>query len=87
MEQYTYEENESRYICNEFPNGFNEEVTLNFSSPYGCSKGAADQYMLDYYKIFGIKTVFRHSSILVVVNSQHLIRDGLVGLFSGYFAG
>lgn len=64
MEQYTYEENESRYICNEFPNGFNEEVSLNFSSPYGCSKGAADQYMLDYHKMFGIKTVvFRHSSI------------------------
>lgn len=64
MEQYAYDENESRYICNEFPKGFNEEVTLNFSSPYGCSKGAADQYMLDYYKMFGIKTVvFRHSSI------------------------
>src|SRR6185369_7075898 len=35
-----------------------------FHSPYGCSKGAADQYMLDYARIFGLKTVvFRHSSM------------------------
>jgi CDP-paratose 2-epimerase len=35
--------------------------------PYGCSKGAADQYMLDYAGIFGLKTVFfRHSSMFGV---------------------
>ncbi len=33
-------------------------------TPYGCSKGAADQYMLDYARGFGLKTVvFRHSTI------------------------
>jgi CDP-paratose 2-epimerase len=59
-----YEEHETRYIAPDFPNGFNEETPLNFSSPYGCSKGAADQYMLDYARIFGLKTVvFRHSSM------------------------
>lgn len=64
LEQYTYEENETRYICKEFPEGFDESVPLDFRSPYGCSKGAADQYMLDFYRIFGIKTtVFRHSSM------------------------
>lgn len=64
LEQYTYEENKTRYICKEFPNGFDESVPLDFRSPYGCSKGAADQYMLDYYRIFGVKTtVFRHSSM------------------------
>ena len=64
LEQYTYEETEKRYICKEFPNGFDESVPLDFRSPYGCSKGAADQYMLDFYRIFGIKaTVFRHSSM------------------------
>ncbi|MGE5735743.1 MAG: NAD-dependent epimerase/dehydratase family protein, partial [Acidobacteriota bacterium] len=32
--------------------------------PYGCSKGATDQYMLDYARMFGLRTVvFRHSSI------------------------
>ena len=64
LEQYTYKETEKRYICEEFPNGFDESVPLDFRSPYGCSKGAADQYMLDYNRIFGVKaTVFRHSSM------------------------
>ena len=64
LEQYTYDETPKRYICREYPNGFGEDVPLDFRSPYGCSKGAADQYMLDYYRIFGIKTVvFRHSSM------------------------
>lgn len=64
LEQYTYSENETRYLCKEQPNGFNEQTQLDFHSPYGCSKGAADQYMLDYARIFGLKTVvFRHSSM------------------------
>lgn len=64
LEQYTYEETDTCYKCIEFPNGFDEKVQLDFHSPYGCSKGAADQYMLDYARIFGLKTVvFRHSSM------------------------
>ena len=64
LEQYDYEEGEKRYSCRQFPNGFDESVPLDFRSPYGCSKGCADQYMLDYYRIFGIRTtVFRHSSM------------------------
>ena len=64
LEQYDYEEGEKRYTCKQFPNGFDESVPLDFRSPYGCSKGAADQYMLDFYRIYGIKTtVFRHSSM------------------------
>lgn len=64
LEQYSYEETETRYQCIEHPNGFNEQTQLSFHSPYGCSKGAADQYMLDYARIFGLKTVvFRHSSM------------------------
>lgn len=64
LEQYSYRETESRYECVDKPNGFDETTQLNFHSPYGCSKGAADQYMLDYARIFGLKTVvFRHSSM------------------------
>lgn len=64
LEQYTYCETETRYECIEHPNGFDETTPLEFHSPYGCSKGAADQYMLDYARIFGLKTVvFRHSSM------------------------
>lgn len=64
LEQYRYRETETRYECIDKPNGFDEGTPLDFHSPYGCSKGAADQYMLDYARIFGIKTlVFRHSSM------------------------
>lgn len=62
--RYHYGETPTRYFCIEYPNGFTEGVPLEFSTPYGCSKGSADQYVLDYYKTFGIKTVsFRHSSM------------------------
>ena len=44
--------------------GVDETVSIEFHTPYGCSKGAADQYMLDYARGFGLKTVvFRHSTI------------------------
>ena len=64
LEQYTYVETETRYQCVEMPNGINEQAQLSFHSPSGCSKGSADQYMLDYGRIFDLKTiVFRHSSM------------------------
>jgi CDP-paratose 2-epimerase len=64
MEWVNYEETDTRYVCDEFPLGFPETIPLEFHSPYGCSKGSADQYMLDFCRIFGIKTVvFRHSSM------------------------
>ncbi|EHW9612851.1 CDP-paratose 2-epimerase, partial [Salmonella enterica subsp. enterica serovar Paratyphi A] len=64
LEQYKYNETETRYTCVDKPNGYDESTQLDFHSPYGCSKGAADQYMLDYARIFGLNTVvFRHSSM------------------------
>ena len=64
LEQYTYKEERTRYRCEEYPEGFDENIQLCFQSPYGCSKGAADQYMQDYARIYGLKTVvFRHSSM------------------------
>jgi CDP-paratose 2-epimerase len=44
--------------------GLGETRPLDFCTPYGCSKGAADQYVLDYAKSFGLPTVvFRMSCI------------------------
>ena len=64
LEQFTYKEMDTRYSCVEKPNGFDESVSLDFHSPYGTSKGSADQYMLDFARIYGLKTVvFRHSSM------------------------
>jgi CDP-paratose 2-epimerase len=45
-------------------NGFSEQRCLDFHSPYGCSKGAADQYVLDYARTFKLPAVvFRMSCI------------------------
>lgn len=64
LEQFAYRETETRYECIDKLNGFDETTQLDFHSPYGCSKGAADQYMLDYARMFGLNTVvFRHSSM------------------------
>ena len=44
--------------------GIDEEQSLDFYSPYGCSKGAADQYVLDHAQTFGLPAVvFRMSCI------------------------
>jgi CDP-paratose 2-epimerase len=64
MEEVRIVEQATRYAYADFPNGIPETQTLDFHSPYGCSKGAADQYVRDYARIYGLKTVvFRQSSI------------------------
>lgn len=64
LKNLNYLEKEFRYEIEGFENGLNETIPLDFSTPYGCSKGAADQYVRDWSRSFGLKTtVFRHSSI------------------------
>lgn len=77
----TFVEKETRFECLEYPNGFDERLPLDFHSPYGCSKGSADQYLLDFNRIYGIKTVvFRHSSMYG--GHQHsTIDQGWIGWF------
>lgn len=59
-----YGEGPTRFSLPAYPNGLDESTPLDFASPYGCSKGCADQYVHDWYRNYGIKTVvFRHSSI------------------------
>jgi CDP-paratose 2-epimerase len=53
-----------RYSAVNYLTGIDESVPLDFQTPYGCSKGAADQYMLDYARAFNLNTVvFRHSTV------------------------
>ena len=67
LDSLRYEEQPTRYSAVDFPRGFDESLPLDFCSPYGCSKGAVDQYMLDYARMFGLNTiVFRHSSVFGV---------------------
>jgi len=58
------EETKTRYRYADLPEGVSEATPLDFYSPYGCSKGAADQYVHDYGRIYGLRTVvFRNSCI------------------------
>jgi CDP-paratose 2-epimerase len=62
--QLKYEEGDKRYDLADYRSGLPESTPLSFASPYGCSKGSADQYMLDFNHVYGLKTVvFRHSSM------------------------
>ncbi len=52
------------YVNKTCPRGVDEREGLEFISPYGCSKGTIDQYMQDYTRSFGMRTVvFRQSCI------------------------
>jgi CDP-paratose 2-epimerase len=64
MEHIGLVETETRYAYRDYPYGISEEFPLDFHSPYGCSKGAGDQYVRDYARIYGLRTVvFRQSAI------------------------
>jgi CDP-paratose 2-epimerase len=55
---------EFRYELPALPDGVPETRPVDFHSPYGCSKGAADLYAVDYARIYGIPTVvFRQSCV------------------------
>ncbi len=57
-------EEESRYRFSDLDRGISEDTPMDFYSPYGCSKGAADQYVRDYHRMYGLRTiVFRNSCI------------------------
>jgi CDP-paratose 2-epimerase len=57
-------ERKTRYAYQEPIVAIGETQPLDFYSPYGCSKGAGDQYVHDYARIYGLRTVvFRQSCI------------------------
>jgi CDP-paratose 2-epimerase len=64
MEKVGVELTDDGYRYLSLPMGVSEEWPLDFHSPYGCSKGAADQYVRDYARIYRLPTVvFRQSCV------------------------
>lgn len=64
MLEHPLVEEETRYRYADLPHGLPETQQLDFHSPYGCSKGAAEQYVRDYARIYDIPSVvFRQSCI------------------------
>ena len=63
LSDISFQENKVRYYSKKIK-GINEQKNLSFSTPYGCSKGAADQYTIDYAKVFGLKTITLRQSCI-----------------------
>lgn len=64
MEDIKIVEEETRYGYADFPHGIPETQPLDFHSPYGCSKGAGDQYVRDYARIYGLRSVVVRQSCI-----------------------
>lgn len=64
MEHLEIEQQDGRWQYAGMKSGVGESAPLDFHSPYGCSKGAAERYVADYQRIYGLRTVnFRQSCI------------------------
>jgi CDP-paratose 2-epimerase len=64
LRDIAHAESELRYTLPGLPDGVSEKQPVDFHSPYGCSKGAADHYVIDFARCFGLRTVtFRQSCI------------------------
>jgi CDP-paratose 2-epimerase len=64
MEDLAIVEEATRYRYRDLTAGIAESRPLDFHSPYGCSKGAGDQYVRDYHRIYGLPTVVLRQSAI-----------------------
>jgi CDP-paratose 2-epimerase len=71
-----------RYDFVELPQGVSEDEPLDFHSPYGCSKGAADQYVRDYSRIYGLRTFVIRQSCIYGTRQFGVEDQGWVAWFS-----
>lgn len=64
MEEVALAEDPTRWRYANLEHGCPETQPLDFHSPYGCSKGAGDQYVRDYERIYGLRTVVLRQSCI-----------------------
>ena len=76
------DECEGRYDYRDLTGGISEDRILDFHSPYGCSKGAADQYVRDYARIYGLRTVVLRQSCIYGPRQFGIEDQGWVAWFA-----
>jgi CDP-paratose 2-epimerase len=81
MEQVPIVEEERRYRYADLTEGVSEEQALDFHSPYGCSKGAGDQYVRDYARIYGMRTLVMRQSCIYGERQMGVEDQGWVAHF------
>ena len=64
MEEVQVVEDATRWRYADLPLGCPETQPLDFHSPYGCSKGTGDQYVRDYARIYGLRSVVCRQSCI-----------------------
>lgn len=74
-------EDETRYSLPDAEAGIDERQPLDFHSPYGCSKGAADQYVRDYHRVYGLRTVVLRQSCIYGPRQMGVEDQGWVAWF------
>jgi CDP-paratose 2-epimerase len=75
-------ERNGRYEYRDLTAGAGEDQPLDFHSPYGCSKGAADQYTIDYSRIYGLQTVAMRQSCIYGTRQFGIEDQGWVAWFT-----
>lgn len=81
MEEVQIVEGDTRYAYADFPEGVPETTPLDFHSPYGCSKGAGDQYVRDYHRIYGVRSVVMRQSCIYGYRQFGIEDQGWVAWF------
>jgi CDP-paratose 2-epimerase len=81
MEQVRVVEESTRYSYADLPFGVPETQSLDFHSPYGCSKGAGDQYVHDYARIYNLRTVVARQSCIYGYRQFGIEDQGWVAWF------
>jgi CDP-paratose 2-epimerase len=81
MEGVGVTEEQERYRYTDLPLGVSEDQPLDFHSPYGCSKGAGDQYVRDYARIYGLRTVVMRQSCIYGERQMGVEDQGWVAHF------
>lgn len=74
-------EDPTRYSLPAMPHGISEGQPLDFHSPYGCSKGTGDQYVRDYFRIYGLRTVVLRQSCVFGQHQPGIEDQGWVAWF------
>ncbi len=82
LEHIPVQSTPSRYIFPEHPNGVDEREPLDFHSPYGCSKGAGDQYVIDYGRIYGLRSVVLRQSCIYGTRQFGVEDQGWIAWFT-----
>jgi CDP-paratose 2-epimerase len=82
METVPVQRQEHGYAFVNLPNGVPEDQPLDFHSPYGCSKGVADQYTIDYARIYDLKTCSFRQSCIYGIRQFGIEDQGWVAWFS-----